>query len=73
MKSIITISLFVIMLFVSGLAFAAVDQQCASCKVCSQNPQITTNIAMHRVFAGPKVGWINIPAAETTLLCQGCR
>jgi len=73
MRSIIAISLFVVMLFVSGLALAAVDQQCTSCKVCCPNPQVAANTTSHRVFAGPKVGWINIPTQETTLLCQGCR
>jgi len=73
MRSIIAISLFVVMLFVSGLALAAVDQPCTSCKVSCPNCQITTNTASHRVFAGPKLGWINIPAEETTLLCQCCR
>jgi len=73
MRSIIAISLFVVMLLVSGLASAAIEQPCQSCKVCCSNPQINTNTTSHRVFAGPKVGWINIPAQETTLLCQGCR
>ncbi len=70
---IVAIGLYVVVLFASGLAFAAVDQPCTSCKVCCPNPQVATSDTSHRVFAGPKVGWINIPTEEKALLCQGCR
>ena len=77
MKSIIAISLLVVMLCVSGLASAEINQPCPCqlSKVSCSNCQITTDTTSHphRVFAGPKVGWINIPAEETTPLCQGCR
>jgi hypothetical protein len=61
--------LLVVMLFVSGSAFAAINQPDPSC----QNPQIITHTTYSRVFAGPKVGWLNVPAQEETVVCAASK
>ena len=68
MRSIITIGLVVVMLFVSGSAFATIDQ---SSKDSYPNPQIVTDTTYHRIFAGPKIGWLKVPVEKKTIVRQG--
>jgi hypothetical protein len=55
MKSIIATALLFALLSVSGFAYAATDLSDQSGRVhCCSNP--------HYVFAGPKVGWVEVPS-----------
>jgi hypothetical protein len=65
MRSFITIGLVVVMLFVAGPAFAALDQP-----VPCPNPQIVTDTTYYNVFAGPKMGWLKAPVEKKTLVCR---
>jgi hypothetical protein len=77
MKTVITISLLVVMLSVSGFAFAAISQPGQSSVIVDQpaaasclTPATATTITGYRsVFAGPKIGWLQMPVYEQTLTC----
>jgi len=74
MRRVIALSLFFVMLFVAGYAYASPYQSCECSPVASQsvacpNPEIVTLTTSRPVFSNPHSGWLNVPVEETFLRC----
>lgn len=65
MRKIIAISLFLVTLLISGFAYAASDQVNSQCDNV-RHSNVVNHSTPTAVFAGPKVGWVRVPAEETT-------
>ena len=65
MKQILALGLFFVILIMSEFAHAANDQQNSRSDNIGQ-PNTVSHSGPSAIFAGPKVGWLKIPAQETT-------